>query len=166
MEGLGISLPTLLAQIINFLILLALMYIFAYKPFMNMLDQRSNKIKESLDEAQNVKLQAAKAEEDFKKRLDLASKEGQEVIARAIRTGEEARQRAQQEAKQEAQVLVERARADIQHERDEAIGELRQEFADLTITAAEKVIEKSLDKQAHQQLIDKVLEESLGQKKN
>jgi F-type H+-transporting ATPase subunit b len=165
MEGLGISLPTLLAQIVNFLILLALMYIFAYKPFLNMLDQRSNKIKESLDEAEKVKQQAAKAEEDFKKRLEVASKEGQEVIARAIRTGEEARQRAQQEAKQEAQILVERARADIQHERDEAITELRQEFADLTISAAEKVIEKSLDKQAHQQLIDKVLEESLGQKK-
>jgi F-type H+-transporting ATPase subunit b len=57
-------------------------------------------------------------------------------------------------------VLVERARSEIQRERDEAIGELRQEFADLTIVAAEKVIEKSLDKQAHQQIIEKVLEES------
>jgi F-type H+-transporting ATPase subunit b len=55
MEGLGISLSTLLAQIVNFLILLALLYIFAYKPFMNMLDQRSNKIKESLAEADKVR---------------------------------------------------------------------------------------------------------------
>ena len=160
MEGLGINLPTLLAQIVNFVILLALLYIFAYKPFMNMLDQRSNRIKESLAEADKVKAEAVKAEEDFKKRLEVSGKEGQEVIARAIRTGEEARQRAQQEAKQEAQALVERARAEIQRERDEAIGELRQEFADLTIVAAEKVIEKSLDKQAHQQIIEKVLEES------
>ncbi|HEX9897254.1 MAG TPA: F0F1 ATP synthase subunit B [Dehalococcoidales bacterium] len=164
MEGLGINLPTLLAQIVNFVILLALLYIFAYKPFMNMLDQRSNKIKESLSEADKVKEQAVKAEEDFKKRLEANSKEGQEVIARAIRTGEEARQRAQQEAKQEAQALVERARVEIQRERDEAIGELRQEFADLTIVAAEKVIEKSLDKQAHQQIIEKVLEESASLK--
>ncbi len=164
MEGLGISLSTLLAQIINFLILLALLYIFAYKPFMNMLDQRSNKIKESLAEADKVKADAARAEEDFKKKLEVSSKEGQEVIARAIRTGEEARQRAQQEAKQEAQALVERAKTEIQRERDEAIGELRQEFADLTIVAAEKVIEKSLDKQAHQQIIEKVLEESASLK--
>jgi F-type H+-transporting ATPase subunit b len=164
MEGLGFNLPTLLAQIVNFLILLALLSIFAYKPFMNMLDQRSNKIKESLAEADKVKADAAKAEEDFKKRLETSSKEGQEVIARAIRSGEEARQRAQQEAKLEAQALVERARAEIQHERDEAIGELRQEFADLTIVAAEKVIEKSLDKQAHQQIIEKVLEESANLK--
>ena len=160
MEGLGVNLPTLLAQIVNFVILLVLLYIFAYKPFMNMLDQRSNRIKESLAEADKVKAEAKNAEEDFKKRLEISSKEGQEVIARAIRTGEEARQRAQQDAKIEAQALIERARTEIQRERDEAINELRQEFADLTIVAAEKVIEKSLDRTAHQQIIEKVLEES------
>jgi F-type H+-transporting ATPase subunit b len=160
MEGLGISLSTLLAQIVNFLILLGLLYAVAYKPFMKMADQRSQKIRESVEEADKVKAEAARAEEDFKKRLETAGKEGQEVIARAMRTGEEARQRAQQEAKQEAQSLIEKARVEIQRERDEAIGELRGEFADLTIVAAEKVIEKSLDKQAHQQIIEKVLEES------
>ena len=165
MEGLGISVPTLLAQIVNFLILLAIVYFFGYKKLLKrMLDERSQKIKDSMEQAEKVKEQAAKAEEDFKKQLEVSGKEGQEVIARAIRTGEEARQRAQQEAKQEAQALIERARAEIQHERDEAIGELRQEFADLTIDAAEKVIEKSLDKQAHQQIIEKVLEESANLK--
>jgi len=161
MEGLGISLPTLLAQIVNFLILLAIIYFFGYRNLLKkMLDERSQKIKDSLEQAEKVKAEAARAEEDFKRRLEASGKEGQEVIARAIRSGEEARQRAQAEAKQEAQGLIERARGEIQRERDEAIGELRQEFADLTIVAAEKVIEKSLDKQAHQQIIEKVLEES------
>ncbi len=161
MEGLGISLPTLLAQIVNFLILLAIVYFFGYKGLLKkMLDERSQKIKDSLEQAEKVKAEAARAEEDFKRKLEASGKEGQEVIARAIRSGEEARQRAQAEAKQEAQGLIERARGEIQRERDEAIGELRQEFADLTIVAAEKVIEKSLDKQAHQQIIEKVLEES------
>lgn len=165
MEGLGISLPTLLAQIVNFLILLAIVYFFGYKKLLKkMMDERAQKIKDSMEQAEKVKAEAAKAEEDFKKRLEVSSKEGQEVIARAIRTGEEARQRAQQEAKLEAQGLVERARSEIQRERDEAIGELRQEFADLTIVAAEKVIEKSLDKKAHQQIIEKVLEESASLK--
>jgi len=77
-----------------------------------------------------------------------------------MRTGEDARQRAQLEAKQEAQGLVEKARVEIQRERSETIGELRQEFADLTIVAAEKVIGKSLDKQTHREIIDKVLDES------
>jgi F-type H+-transporting ATPase subunit b len=165
MEGLGISLPTLIAQIINFLILLVILYLFAYKPIIKMFDERARKITESLDESQKVKNQALKAEEEFKKRIESASKEGQEVVARAMRTGEEFRQRAQQEAKQEAQQLVEKARVEIQRERDEAIGELRQQFADLAVVAAEKVIEKSLDKETHRQLIDKVLDESLTLKK-
>jgi F-type H+-transporting ATPase subunit b len=166
MSGLGINVWFLATQIVNFLILLLILYFFAYKPVMKMLDERSRKIRESMDEVQKVKDQAAQTEEEFKKKIEAASKEGQEVIARAMRTGEEARQRAQLEAKQEAQGLVEKARVEIQRERDETIGELRQEFADLTVVAAEKVIGKSLDKNAHRQIIDQVLDESLNLKKN
>jgi F-type H+-transporting ATPase subunit b len=166
MSGLGVNAWTLAAQIVNFIILLLLLYFFAYKPVMKMLDERSRKIKDSMEEVQKVKAQAAQTEEEFKKKIESASKEGQEVIARAMRTGEEARQRAQAEAKQEAQALVEKARVEIQRERDETIGELRQEFADLTVVAAEKVIGKSLDKEAHRQIIDQVLDESANLKKN
>jgi F-type H+-transporting ATPase subunit b len=166
MAGLGINVWILIVQIVNFLILLLVLYFFAYKPVMKMLDERSHKIKESMDEVQKVKDQAAQTEEEFKKKIEAASKEGQEVIARAMRTGEEARQRAQAEAKQEAQGLVEKARVEIQRERDETIGELRQEFADLTVVAAEKVIGKSLDKESHRQIIDQVLDESANLKKN
>ena len=164
--GLGISLSTLLAQIAAFVILLVILYFFAYKPVLKMLDERSRKIKESIDEVQKVKEQALQTEEEFKKKIESASKEGQEVISKAMRTGEEARKRAQEEAKQEAQALVEKARMEIQRERNEAIGELRQEFADLTIVAAEKVIGKSLDKETHRQIIDKVLDESANLKKD
>ena len=56
--------------------------------------------------------------------------------------------------------LLERARSEIQLERDGAIAELRKEFADLTILAAERVIKRSLDRQAHRQLIEEVLAEA------
>ena len=165
MEGLGINLPTLLAQIINFGILLGLLYLVAYKPIMRMLDERSRRVKESMEQTDLIKQQAERAEEEVKKQIEAAGKEGMEIIARAMHTGEEMRQKAQQEAKQNAESLVVRARVEIQRERDGAIDELRREFADLTIMAAEKVIEKSLDKQTHRQLIDKVLKESTALKK-
>jgi F-type H+-transporting ATPase subunit b len=166
MEGLGISLPMLLAQIVNFLILLGLLYLVAYKPIMRMLDERSRKIKESMEQTEFIKEQAAQAEEEVKKQLEAAAKEGQEVITRATKTGEELRQKAQQQAKQETEALINRARAEIQRERDDAIDELRKEVADLAILAAGKVIDRSLDKKAHRQLIDKVLEESTTLKKD
>ncbi|MDP3878953.1 MAG: F0F1 ATP synthase subunit B [Dehalococcoidales bacterium] len=168
MEGLaalGISLPSLLAQIVNFGILFVLLRLVAYKPIMRILDERAGKVKESMEQTERIKEQAAHAEEEVKKQIEAASKEGQEVIARAVRTGEEARQRAQQEARTEAEALITRAQADIQRERDEAIGELRKEFADLTILAAEKVISRSLDKEAHRELIEKSLEDSSSLKR-
>ena len=165
LANLGVNLPTLLAQIINFVILFGLLYLVAYKPLMRMLDARSRKIKESMEQTEYIKQQAAHAEEEVKKQLETVGKEGQEVIARAVRTGEEVRQQTQQEARQEAETLIIRARMEIQQERDEAIDDLRREFADLTILAAGKVIDRSLDKKAHRQLIEKVLEESTTLKK-
>jgi F-type H+-transporting ATPase subunit b len=156
----------LLAQIVNFGILLGLLYLVAYKPIMRMLDERSRKIKESMEQTEFIKEKAAHAEEEFEKRIEAAAKEGQEVVARAAKTGEELRQKTQQQAKQEGEALINRARAEIRRERDDAIDELRKEFADLTILAAEKVIDRSLDKKAHRQLIDRVLEESTTLKKD
>lgn len=160
MEGLGIDLSTLLAQLVNFLLLFGLLYFFAYKPILRMFDERSRRIKESVEQADQVKQQAAQAEEENRKKLEASAREGQEAIARAMRSAEGARQKAQEEAREEAGTLLEQARADIQRERDEVIGELRQEFADLAVEAAEKVIEKSLDRETHRELIDRVLDES------
>ena len=139
--------------------------IFPDKPITKKLDERSQKIKESMEQAESIKEQTTRTEEEIKKQLEAASKQGQERIAKAAQIGEETKQKAQQEAKQEAEALITRARDEIQRERDEAIGELRKEFADLTIMAAEKVIDRSLDRKTHRQLIDKVLEESPTLKK-
>ncbi len=163
MEGLaylGINLPVLVAQIVNVAILLGLLYLVAYRPVMRMLDERSRRIKESVTQAESIKEQAAHAEEEVKKQLEAAGREGQERITRAVQAGEEVKQKAQEEARQAAEDLITRARHEIQRERDEAIDEVRKEVADLTILAAGKVIDRSLDKKAHRQLIDKVLEES------
>jgi len=160
LAGLGVSLPTLIAQVVNFAILFGLLYLVAYKPILRMLDERSKKIKESMEQTEYIKEQAAQAEEETKRQIEAASREGQEVIARAVRTGDEVRQQAQQEARQEAESLIGKARLEIQRERDDAIDELRKEVADLTILVAEKVIDRSLDKETHRQLIDKTLEES------
>ena len=65
--------------------------------------------------------------------------------------------RLEERARQDAEQIVVRAREEVQAERDRAIQQLHQEFADLTITAAERVIGQSLDRSAHQRLIDEVL---------
>lgn len=166
MAALGINLPTLLAQVINVVILFAVLYLIAYKPVMRMLDERSRRIKESMEQAEQIKIQADKAGEQVSRQIAAGRQQGQEIIAQASKTGEELRQKAQQDARQDAEILIGKAKKEIQRERDEALDELRREFADLTILAAEKVIERSVDKKAHRELIDRVLEESAISKKD
>lgn len=169
MEGiseLGINASTLITQIITFAVLLVLLRLFAYKPIMRMMDERSKRIKDSLEQAESVKQQSAKAEQELKKQIEQASREGQERIARAVKAGEEVKQKAEEDARKQAEQLLTRARQEIQQERDEAIDGVRREFADLTVLAAGKVIEKSLDKEEHRELIDKVLKESSTEKES
>ncbi len=160
MEGLGINLPTLLAQIVNFVILLVLLYFAAYKPIIRMLDQRAAKIKESMEQAEAIRQQAAQTEAEIKTRLETARKEGQAIITQATQIGERLKEEARKEARKEAEALITKARIEIQRERDEAINELRREFVDIAITAAEKVIKETLDKEKHRRLIEEVLNES------
>jgi len=165
-EGLGIHLSSLIAQLLNFGLLLLLLYLFAYKPVIKMLDQRAAKIKESVDQTEQIKQQAELAEKETARLIAEASKEGQKIIEQATLIGEETKQKAKQDAKLEAERIIAKAKLEIERERDEAIGELRNAFADLTVIAAGKVIDRSLDKEQHRQLIDKVLEESSILSKN
>jgi len=164
-EGLGINVASLIVQLGNFILLLVLLYFVGYKPILKIFDERARKVKESLEKAETIKAEADAAEVEFKKQLETQRKEGQEIVNRAMRTGDELRKKAEQEARVEGETLVAKARSEIQRERDDAIGEIRKEFADITIAAAEKVIDRSLDKEAHRDIIDKVLKESKTQNK-
>lgn len=159
-EKLGINLPTLITQVISFIILIVLLRVFAFKPIMRMMDERSRRIKESLEQAETLEAESAKGEEELKKTLEAASREGQDRIARALKASDDIKLKAEEEAKRETEKLIVRARAEIRRERDAAVNNVRREFADLTVLAAGKVIEKSLDKEEHRELIEKVLEES------
>ena len=160
LASLGINVSTLVAQVVNFCVLLLLLYLVAYKPLMRMFDERSRKVKESVEQADHIQEQAAKADEEVAKRIEEAGGEGQKIIKQAMEAGEEVRAKVQQEAKEEARALITEAQAEIKYERDEAVKELRKQVADLAIMAAGKVIGRSLDKEAHRQLIDDVLEET------
>jgi F-type H+-transporting ATPase subunit b len=164
-EQLGINWHGLLAQFISFGILLALLLFVAYKPITKMLDERSKKIKDSMDQAEFIKQQVAKTEQMVQEQLAQARKDGQDVVAQAAQIGEKLREEARQQARQDAEAIVARARTEIKAEREEAIAKLRKEFVEVAILAAEKVINRALDKETHRKLIEETLEESTNLKK-
>lgn len=160
MEALGINLAQLITQIVGISVLLFLLVKFLYRPILKVLDERSARIQESLEAADRVKEQAAASQAQMQDEMQQAREEGQQMIAQAREMAARFRDEEMSKARQEIAAERKKAESDIQRERDAAIEDLRREFAGLAITAAERVVERSLDVSAHKDIIDKVLEES------
>jgi F-type H+-transporting ATPase subunit b len=159
-DALGINLPQLIAQIVNFTVLLVILRLTLYKPILKMLDDRKQKISEGLNAAEIARAEAAAAQTNIQAQLDVARREGQEIVGNAQQIAGRIQAEAREESGRDRERALERARAEIQLERDRAIAELRGEFADITVAAAEKVVGQSLDRQSHQRIIDEALAES------
>ena len=166
MGELGFHWPSLIVYLVNFSILLVILYLVAYKPILRVLDQRSNRIQESLEQAEKVQREASEQQTAFERQVAEARRESQAQF-------EEAQQRInqyEQEQRQRADGIVEaeltRARAEIQRERDIAVEELRESFGALAVTAAERIIRRSLDENAHREIINEVLEERDAQERS
>lgn len=163
---LGINLPVLVAQLVNFTILLVVLRLVAWGPLTKMLDERRDRIAESLSAADRAKAQAAESERSLQDQMEASRREGQALIAQSQEIASRIQADARQQAQADAEATLARARSEIQQERDTAIADLRKEFADLTIAAAEKVINSTLDRGAHKRLIDEALAESSFREKN
>ena len=108
----------------------------------------------------------SRSEEQIKAAVEAARKEGQVIIAQASQIAEKIKEEAKDGAHKEADVIINKARAEIKLERDKSIAELRSEFSNLTVLAAEKVIKESLDAPKHRKLINEVLDQSSTFKQN
>ncbi|HJX04017.1 MAG TPA: F0F1 ATP synthase subunit B, partial [Dehalococcoidia bacterium] len=142
------------------IILFVLLSVFLYKPVTRMLDERQAKIKESMDQAEEIRQQATRSEEEIKKQLAVAHKEAQQIIAQATQIGERLKVETKEEARKEAGSMVTRAKVEIQRQRDKDMVELRAQFADIAILAAEKVIKETLDRNKNSKLIEEILKEN------
>ena len=155
MEALGITLQQLLTQLVSFLILFFLLYKLAYGPIVRMLDSRAQKIKESLETAEAARLEAVSSAE----RVESEISDAREAALKL-------REQEQNRAREEVETMLNRARSEIVREKDAAVEEVRKEFAGLAVTAAERIVERSLDDKSHSGLIDAVLKEGLNERKN
>ena len=159
MEALGLNLPMLIAQIVGFLVLLYILSKLLYRPLLKVMDERAARIKD-LEAAERAKEQAAASQEQMQEDMRKAREEGQQMIAQARDVASRFRDEEMAKAREEIAAERAKAEADIQRERDAAIEDLRQEFAGLAISAAERVVERSLSESDHRSIIDRVLEES------
>ena len=164
--SLGVNLPLLVVFIINFIVLFVLLRLFLYKPVMKMLDERAKRTKDAMELAEATKKEFEQAKTEVQKQIEKGRLEAQAIITQAMQVGERLKEESRQESTKQAQAIVDRTRSELETERDKIVGDLRREFVDISISAAEKVIKETLDKEKHRKLIEETLQGSVVLRKS
>jgi len=140
-----------------FIVLLVVLSRFAFKPLTAAVAARERALEEAISGAKRDREEAAKLMEEQRRQLAEARNEAQRYIAEGRAMGEKMRADMLEETRLQQQELLDRARRDIDAEKERAIAELRREAVDLAIAGASKVIERNLDDQANRALVEAFL---------
>jgi F-type H+-transporting ATPase subunit b len=160
---LGIEPAILLAQIVNFLIIMGVLRLFLYEPVLKMLEQRKERIAQGIQQADRSSTAAIEAERQRNAILDEARREAQEVRAQATRDAERIAQDVRSRAEQEANDIRRRAQLDAEAQVEAILTEARRDIADLAITATEQILGRELqDRAAQERFVAEFLTQQSG----
>ena len=159
MQGLGLDVGLLLSQMVNFGLLVLILYLVLYKPVLRKLEERANRIRQGLEDADDAERLKAEAEQFHEAEMDRARREAREVIERATHSAEQLRQEILAQARQDAHDLAMRAEQQAERRRQESEIAWRQQTVDLAIAAASRVLQQELDEEKHHALVAAFIEE-------
>ncbi len=154
MLPLGIVPGIVLAQCLNFIFLILVLRVIAFKPLMNVLDQRKARIAKGLEDAHNAEARLANIEADYNKRMDEARAEGQKLVADMTANAEKQAQAIIAKANEDAARIKAQAQEDAELERNRALADLRSQVVTLSMAAANKLIGEVMDEKRQRALVD------------
>lgn len=156
---LGINPLLLIAQIFNFLVLLWILNRFLYKPILKLFKERSSKIEDGIKTAENLKKQAAEAEQRHKQYLDEARKEAHRIIEQATKLGDEEKKKIIEMANEEARKIVDKTMQEINTEKQNIMSEIKKEVGEMVVALSSSMIKKKLDETSQRDLIEEAIKE-------
>jgi F-type H+-transporting ATPase subunit b len=159
LDAFGISWQTLLAQLVNFAILLFLLYKIGYKPILKFVQDRTETIEQGVANAKKAEESLADAKQQSENIINDARKEAQKVIgeAREQATAQGAALLEKQQA--EIAAAAEKAKAALSAERDNVLRETKEQAAGLVLAATEKLLREKVDTESDKAYVEKVLSE-------
>jgi F-type H+-transporting ATPase subunit b len=157
LTNLGIDWKLLVAQIINFLVLLFVLWKFAYGPIVAMLEKRQKKIEQGLKDAEKSHKKLLESAEKEKEVLRQARTEAKEIVEKAKEQAERSRSEMAVEAKTQAEKIISNAKLEIEREKEKTISEIKAEIGGLVVAATEKVIGEKIDEKKDKKLIEESL---------
>lgn len=141
-----------------FVVLLFVLRKWAWKPIVDALQAREDGIRGDIEEARKSRQEAQELLEQYRQQLDSARKEAQKLIGEASSRAEQLHEEKKKEVEIEARAMIEKAKSDIELERQKAAQELRREVVEIAITAASKIVGQALKPEDHRDLIEREIE--------
>lgn len=149
----------LLVSLVSFGVLFVLMWKFALPPITNMLDERAARIKDSLEKAEQTRVEAERLLDEYKQQLAEARQESTRVIEQGRKVAETMKEEIVAKANEEREAMLVRAREEIQGEKRTAMAELQTQVADLSVAVAGRLIGETLSAEDHKALIERFVAE-------
>ena len=156
-ETFHIDTALLIAQIINFAIVFAVLYFFILKPLLKTMNDRSKKIEKSLDDADRIEESLKKAGIEAKDVISQAKKEANEIIEMAGKQAEVKKDEILKRAKEEIGLVINKEKEQIRMEKETVLKEIKAEVSGLVIAVAEKILGDKVDAKVDQNYIKKVI---------
>jgi F-type H+-transporting ATPase subunit b len=145
--------------IVTFLLLLGILWKFAWNPILGALDARELAIQKTIDDAERLQAEAEAVLQEHQKRMAEARAEGNRILDEARQAGDHMKKDILEKARVESEKVLERAHRQLELETEQAIQTIRAQAADLALRAAEKVIERSLTDADHRRFADEAIAE-------
>ena len=145
--------------IVTFLVLLALLTKFAWKPLLQALEAREGTIRKALDDARQAKLELERLNQESEKIIRQARVDAESIMTMTRSDAERLREEMRQKARTEAEGIVKNAEHQIQLETARALQQIRHHAADLSVAIASKLIQRNISREDDEKLIEEALKQ-------
>src|SRR3989344_3428345 len=154
---LGIDWRLIIAQMVNFLILMAILYRFAYKPLIKILEERRLKIEKSIDDAKTIEENMSRSMAERQQIVAEARRDAGRILEETKVAATTHKNAAMAEAKTETEKIIKKAEVVLRSEKESMLAEAKTELAELVVLTTEKVLRGAMNKELNQKYIESVL---------
>ena len=156
---LELDLQQVVSQALSFIVLLWLLRRFAWRPLLAILDERRRHIETTLQDVAQRKTELEHLQEDYAQRLAKIDGEARVKIQQAVLEGKRIAIEVQEEARAQAQAILAKSKETVELELAKAKVTLRDQIADMTVEAVERVLQQKLDPKTDRALLESTLDE-------
>ncbi|MBI5793823.1 F0F1 ATP synthase subunit B [Candidatus Uhrbacteria bacterium] len=156
---LGINLKIFLAQLFNFAIVLLVLWKWAYKPIVKILEERQVKIEKSVKQADAIEKRVVEIEKEQHTLIATAKSEAAKILDETRATADERKKVLLGKAREEVQAVVIQGKAQLENQKEQMILEAKEEIAKIAVEAARKILAETVDEKKAQKLAEAVVDE-------